>query len=61
MKTGPLTPLERVLQLPLDSRVALMDFLTKNTRDLGSALDAEEQHITRLAALKTQHLKRRTC
>lgn len=61
MTSDSLTPIERVLQLPVETRVVLLDFLKRNTRDLGGAADAEEKHIARIASLRTVGPARRTC
>ncbi len=58
MDSSEITPLERILRLPAETRSALLDFLAKNTRDLGTAVDAEEKHIERLASLRTYAGKR---
>ena len=60
MKTGQITPLQRLLQLPLGTRTTLLEFLDANTRTLDGKKDAEVEYILQLTALNSDRKNGRT-
>lgn len=60
VKSGRITPLQRLLQLPLGTRDTLLEFLDANTRTLGDKQDAEVEYILQLTSLNSKRKTGRT-